>query len=945
MEQSAHCDWDWLATFEEYYNPGGDGHQAVQTTLQQAISYIQQYQTATTPYVYTFCEMGYLRRYLNENPGQIAAIKALPAGTFNISSGGIVSADNLLSHGEAFIRNYLIGRQWVEKTLGITPRLQMWIPDDFGHDAQLPIVLQAMGFMGAGFWRIPAGIGSPDVAYGPSPNAPSVILTSNGGLDFTWYAADGSSIQAHWLANGYCEGNVSGWGNPIQWSGQTQGNINTLIQENISPAFPQLTPYLFVPVDCDFCASYSNLPDIITDWNNCNGWGTGTQCVPNPVFTKGVYVVMATFDDFMRLVQAHTAQGSTNNPLYEYYSNPATATQPACVPNPYYSGAYGSRPPLKNLHYQATGKMLFAESMQIILDYLALTHPADWRDTAAQWRAAVDDAWDRLMPSTHHDYVTGTSGVNPTQYLPIKDPVYTDEQLPILEKVKKDAEDYLLGIVTAIASTIDAGAISGAPVAVFNSLGFKRPGIVETPVAAGAGKYVSSTLDGKVFTPVQYTDQDTILLVAEPPSIGYRCSYLTNTAPTIEPHLRLDLKDGSYVMENEFLSATISTQGITELYDLKADPQRTKSLLNGVGNQIVFYSDNGTIYRFGNEIPEDGSVFNEDTSQALTNLRFSAERKGELGVGIAVTGELPNGGSPIQYRMDYALLATESFLRMGTTGAAPIGSITPYQLSGYSVMVRFPFAAQIASLTYGTPYHWDSRTPRNYFQWPPSHPQVELMTFEPTHDFVIPVDAGGSFLGAIYHGGVPAWAIDSNGRLLGCILRNVPGTQNAAQATDYGSHTATYALRVPGAGANLLPSPGAGSGPGSPLAEALHCNNPMIGVAVPSNPSPLLLASMSVAETPGSGALVTAAKMGTVTESDLILRVYQPTNAPLTELTVGLDPAIAALYRSAGVVNVNAVTALEVPPASGGNLPIAASPSSFVFTAPFALTTLALTRL
>jgi hypothetical protein len=82
-----------------------------------------------------------------------------------------------------------------------------------------------------------------------------------------------------------------------------------------------------------------------------------------------------------------------------------------------------------------------------------------------------------------------------------------------------------------------------------------------------------------------------------------------------------------------------------------------------------------------------------------------------------------------------------------------------------------------------------------------------------------------------------------------------------------------------------------------------------------------------------------------VTESDLILRVYQPTNAPLTELTVGLDPAIAALYRSAGVVNVNAVTALEVPPASGGNLPIAASPSSFVFTAPFALTTLALTRL
>jgi hypothetical protein len=40
LEQSAHCDWDWLATFAEYYSPGGDHHHAVKDTLSQAIQYI-----------------------------------------------------------------------------------------------------------------------------------------------------------------------------------------------------------------------------------------------------------------------------------------------------------------------------------------------------------------------------------------------------------------------------------------------------------------------------------------------------------------------------------------------------------------------------------------------------------------------------------------------------------------------------------------------------------------------------------------------------------------------------------------------------------------------------------------------------------------------------------------------------------------------------------------
>ena len=564
LEQSAHCDWDWLATFDQYYAQGADSHQPVAQTLNEAVSYIQNYVVKPPPpYVYTFCEMGYLRRYLHDNPSQVTAIKQFLPGIFNISSGGIVSADNLLSHGEAFIRNYLIGRQWVEHALGITPSLQMWIPDDFGHDAQLPIVLLAMGFMGAGFWRIPAEVGAPHVTYAASPNAPNGILNASIGLDFTWQAADGSGIQAHWLSNSYGEGNLmyADQNNNITWDSTTQGNINTLIYQNLylstNQPLPQPTPYLFVPVDNDFVAPYANLPDIITAWNNCNGWGQTNNCVSNPSYTSGVYAVMATFDDFMQLVQAHTAPLSGNSPLSVYCSNPTDVTQPAFVPNPYYSGAYGSRPALKNLHYQTTRKLLFAESMQVILNYLGSVDPAGWSKTAAEYGAVVADAWDRLMPSTHHDYIPGTSGVSGPQPPPIKDLVYSTEQLPDLQKVHSDANGILGGILGEIALTINPGQTAGTPVAVFNPVGFGRSGIAETALPVGGGAYQSSTLDGVTYTPVQQTGRNTLLLMADAPSIGYQCAYLSDTPPTFQLPLSLNLQDGSYVMENQFLSATI----------------------------------------------------------------------------------------------------------------------------------------------------------------------------------------------------------------------------------------------------------------------------------------------------------------------------------------------------------------------------------------------------
>src|SRR5258707_8780795 len=77
LEQSAHCDWDWVATFLDYYSPGGDDHEAVEITLGAAITLMSKYQSQTPNYIYAFCEMAYLRHYLDENPHQVKVLKSL----------------------------------------------------------------------------------------------------------------------------------------------------------------------------------------------------------------------------------------------------------------------------------------------------------------------------------------------------------------------------------------------------------------------------------------------------------------------------------------------------------------------------------------------------------------------------------------------------------------------------------------------------------------------------------------------------------------------------------------------------------------------------------------------------------------------------------------------------------------------------------------------------
>ena len=208
------------------------------------------------------------------------------------------------------------------------------------------------------------------------------------------------------------------------------------------------------------------------------------------------------------------------------------------------------------------------------------------------------------------------------------------------------------------------------------------------------------------------------------------------------------------------------------------------------------------------------------------------------------------------------------------------------------------------------------------------------MTFEATHGFVIPLDENGNRQGAIYHESTPAWAI-AEGAILGCILRNVPNPNyNAAWGSDNATHSANYALRIPG----TLQGPEVGGELGGPLRESLQFNNPPTAVPLPAEQnSPSLPNSMSIISTSEPKAVVTALKMGTFNESNLIVRTYQPTNQPLdVELT--LDSSIATMFQSGGVVTAEETSALEIFDLNAPNLPTHGNTISVAAT--YALTTI-----
>ena len=124
-----------------------------------------------------------LEDYLEVRPDRRAELVAGLAAGRLAAGPWYVQPDSLLPAGETHVRNLLLGRA-VAGELGPVSAVG-YVPDSFGHPAQLPQLLAGFGLDPFVYWR---GNGAELDTLGPL---------------YVWRAPDGSSVRAWHLPEGY----------------------------------------------------------------------------------------------------------------------------------------------------------------------------------------------------------------------------------------------------------------------------------------------------------------------------------------------------------------------------------------------------------------------------------------------------------------------------------------------------------------------------------------------------------------------------------------------------------------------------------------------------------------------------------------------------------------------------------------------------------------------
>lgn len=166
-------------------------------------------------------QMSVLEDYLEARPERASVLQAYcRSGRIQVGP-WFVLADEFLVSPEALIRNLKLGRKMGEAYGGVMNI--GYVPDGFGHIAQLPQILRGFGIDNAFFWR---GMGADGDRLG---------------TEFTWCAPDGSAVTTILMPWGYH--NVTNLGYGIHWGDISEQIFNMdLAQEKIEKAINKLTP-------------------------------------------------------------------------------------------------------------------------------------------------------------------------------------------------------------------------------------------------------------------------------------------------------------------------------------------------------------------------------------------------------------------------------------------------------------------------------------------------------------------------------------------------------------------------------------------------------------------------------------------------------------------------------------------------------------------------------
>jgi hypothetical protein len=575
--QNAHMDIDWQQTFPDYYT------NFVGNLLTEARQILQQQPRA----FYSVAEMAFLEYHLQQHPEELAPlVAASKAGSLHIVGGGMTSPDTLLPETEMLLRDYLYGIQFAEDTLGAHPTAA-WLPDSFGHAATAPDVLAAAGFQSVAFSRIDGSWPFFEQLFQHDPppvlGSTAEALLALGSADFVWKGPGGGSVIAHFMASRglYCAGDNIDYDEEIEpaggHTGPFMGDSTTFtdgaIDGYISAMQPYTkTPYIFIPVGCDFASPKPQLVSYLDGYN--------MRRYP----TTGVWAVAAPFDLYSDLVS------SWRDVLPEM----------AVDLTPYFMGFYGSRADIKRGTRDAARPFFMAETFATALG-----------DAGQTITLAAAPALKILTRTDHHDFVTGTSA----------DPVVASDQLPLLSQAETAGQAELAQVAAAIAQRIpiQPGAIArvlalnGSGVAQSDAMTFPLPitgGVVPPLRALAGGQDVPVEIVG---TPLP-TDTTATIRLGLPgmqPFSWRAVDLVVGQGTRPEPLVTLALLDmnGAPATGAAVTRVVLSNASVTATWNSGAGGfVLTSLIMNGkeslAGSSVVLndYADMGGLWRLGNEM-------------------------------------------------------------------------------------------------------------------------------------------------------------------------------------------------------------------------------------------------------------------------------------------------------------------------------------------------------
>ena len=176
-----HTHWD-----REWYRP----FQSFRMQLVDLVDRVLEMLDADPEFAFTLDgQLATIDDYLEIRPEQAERIVAhVASGRLAIGPWQILM-DEFLVSGETLARNLEMGWRRAEDFGG--PMRVGYLPDMFGHVAQMPQLLQLFGFHHAVVWR----------------GVPAAIDRSG----FWWSSPDGSTVRAEYLPQGYGNGALVPW--------------------------------------------------------------------------------------------------------------------------------------------------------------------------------------------------------------------------------------------------------------------------------------------------------------------------------------------------------------------------------------------------------------------------------------------------------------------------------------------------------------------------------------------------------------------------------------------------------------------------------------------------------------------------------------------------------------------------------------------------------------